>query len=360
MRVRYPVAGLVIACVLGMAAAVAHAQDGAVQSHAIGRFTFESGASLENAHVTYVTWGRLNAAQDNAVLLPSWYAGRALSYQFLIGPDRALDPAKYFIVATEMFGSGGSSSPSNTPPPFDGPRFPRVAIRDNVAASRLVLRHLGVRRLRAVIGFSMGAQQAFQWAASHPDEVEAIVALAGTARTYGHGRVRLESAISALAADPKWKGGDFTEPPVDGVRAWAHHWSAWVYSQEWWRREMYRPQATSIEMVLENSVRTWSGRNLNNLVQQARTWQDHDISATTGFDGNIEHALAAIKVPVLYMPGATDLYFPLADAEYERQFLPRATFVPIPSLWGHSAGGGGNPADAAFINREIAAFLGRR
>jgi homoserine O-acetyltransferase len=113
-------------------------------------------------------------------------------------------------------------------------------------------------------------------------------------------------------------------------------------------------------MVLENSVRTWSGRNLNNLVQQARTWQDHDISTTKGFDRNIEHALAAIKVPVLYMPGATDLYFPLADAEYERQFLPNVRFVPIPSLWGHSAGGGGNPVDAAFINREITTFLGGR
>ncbi len=360
MRVTSQLARVVIACVVGVAATAAHTQDAAVQSHTIGRFTFESGASLDNAHVTYVTWGRLNAEGSNAVLLPSWYGGRALNYQFLIGPDRALDPGKYFIVATEMFGSGGSSSPSNTPPPFDGPRFPRVSIRDNVAASRFVLRHLGVRRLRAVIGFSMGAQQAFQWAASHPDEVEAIVALAGTAKTYGHGRVRLESAISALAADPKWKGGDFTEVPADGVRAWAHHWSAWVYSQEWWRREMYRPQATSIDMVLENSVRTWSARNLNNLVQQARTWQDHDISATKGLDGNIEHALTALAVPVLYMPGATDLYFPLADAEYERRFLPKATFVPIPSLWGHSAGGGGNPADAAFINREIAAFLGKR
>lgn len=92
-------------------------------------------------------------------------------------------------------------------------------------------------------------------------------------------------------------------------------------------------------------------------VQLARTWQDHDISTTKGLDGNIEHALASIKVPVLYMPGATDMYFPLADAEYERQFLPSVTFVPIPSLWGHAAGGGGNPTDAAFINREIAAFL---
>ena len=217
---------------------------------------------------------------------------------------------------------------------------------------------LGVQRLRAVIGFSMGAQQAFQWAASHPTEVDSIVALAGTAKTYGHGRVRLESAISALTADPRWKGGDYTEPPLDGIKAWGHHWAAWVYSQEWWRRELYKPQWASADEVMADRVRGWVTRNLNDAVQLARTWQDHDIGKTPGFDGQIEKALASIKIPVLYMPGSTDLYFPMSDAEYERKFLANVKFVPIPSLWGHTAGGGGNPADAAFINKQIAAFLG--
>jgi len=356
MRVQHSIVRLAAACVLALAS-TAYAQQQTVQRFALGRFTFESGASIDDAHVAYVTWGALNAAKDNAILLPSWYGGRALSYQFLVGPDRALDPAKYFIVATEMFGSGGSSSPSNTPPPHDGPRFPRVAIRDDVEASRRVLQGLGVQRLRAVIGFSMGAQQAFQWAVSHPSEVDAVVALCGTAKTYGHGRVRLESAISALTADPRWKGGDYTEPPLDGIKAWAQHWSAWVYSQEWWRQELYKPRSASAEQVLADSVRNWTTRNLNDAVQLARTWQDHDIGKTPGFDGNVERALASIRVPVLYMPGKTDLYFPISDAEYERGFLPKVTFVPIPSLWGHTAGGGGNPADAAFINAQIAAFL---
>lgn len=357
--VRVLVSGLV--CLAASAsAATATAQDAAVQSHALGRFTFESGASIDDAHVTYATWGRLNEARDNAILLPSWYGGRALGYQFLVGEGRALHPSKYFIVATEMFGSGGSSSPSNTPAPFDGPRFPRVAIRDDVEAAWKVLNALGVRRLRSVIGFSMGAQQAFQWAVSHPGEVDSIVALCGTAKTYGHGWVRLESALSALTADPRWRGGDYTDLPADGVRAWAQHWSAWVYSQEWWRQELYRPRWESAEAVLADSVKSWGTRNLNDAVQLARTWQDHDISRTKGFDGDIEQALRSIRIPVLYMPGATDLYFPVSDAEYERKFLSNVRFVPIPSLWGHTAGGGGNPADAAFINREIAAFLEAR
>ena len=135
------------------------------------------------------------------------------------------------------------------------------------------------------------------------------------------------------------------------------HFHQWVYSQPWWRQELYKPQASSPEQVLANSVRSWSSRNLNDAVQLAHTWQDHDISKTRGFDGNIEHALSAIKIPVLYMPGATDLYFPQTDAEYEKAFLSSVKFVPIPSVWGHTAGGGGNPTDAAFINKEVAAFL---
>jgi homoserine O-acetyltransferase/O-succinyltransferase len=130
-----------------------------------------------------------------------------------------------------------------------------------------------------------------------------------------------------------------------------------VYSQEWWRQELYKPQWANADEVMADRVKGWMTRNLNDAVQLARTWQDHDIAKTPGGDGNIEHALAALRVRVLYMPGATDLYFPITDAEYEKTFLKNVAFVPIPSLWGHTAGGGGNPTDAAFINKEIAKFL---
>ncbi len=74
---------------------------------------------------------------------------------------------------------------------------------------------------------------------------------------------------------------------------------------------------------------------------------------TPGFDGDHERALRSIRASVLYMPGQTDLYFPIGDAEYERQFIRRVQFVPVPSIWGHMAGAGGNPADNAFLNAEI-------
>src|SRR6266550_798440 len=145
----------------------------------LGDFRLESGVVLPGARIAYATFGTLNAQRDNAILLPSWYGSDHHGYDFLIGAGRALDPAKYFLVATEMFANGFSSSPSNTRSPFDGPAFPAIAIRDNVEAARRLLSELGVTHVRAVVGFSMGAQQAFQWAVSHPDFVPAIAAYCG-------------------------------------------------------------------------------------------------------------------------------------------------------------------------------------
>ena len=322
-------------------------------------FTLESGAVLPTAVVAYATFGTLSAARDNAILLPSWYGSDHHGYDFLIGEGKALDPAKYFLVATEMFGNGFSSSPNNTVAPMSGPDFPAIAIRDNVEASRRVLEHLGVRHLRAVVGFSMGAEQAFQWAVSHPDFMDGVAPWCGTAKTYPHGVVRLESAIKALTADPAFADGRYTSPPKAGMAAWSTHWAAWVWSQEWWRRELFKPQAATVEEAVAARIARDAARDPNNLILHARTWQHHDVGDTRGFGGDHPKALRSIRVPVLYMPCETDLYFPIGDAQYERQFIASVEFAPIPSIWGHSAGGGGNPADATFINQKILAFLER-
>ena len=291
------------------------------------------------------------------MLLPSWYGADYHGYDHLIGPGRVLDPARDFIVATEMFANGFSSSPSNTPPPFHGPDFPAIAIRDNVEASRRVLESLGVAHLRAVIGFSMGAQQAFQWAVSYPRFSDAIVAYCGTAKSYPHGIVRLEGAIAALTADAAFQEGRYTSPPVKGLTAWSTHWAGWVWSQEWWRREMFRPQWNSVDEVLRARIARDAVRDPNNLIAQARTWQRHDVGDTPGFNGDLVAALQSIAVPVLYMPSETDLYFPPGDAMYESQFINDIALVPIPSLWGHSAGAGGSADDNTFLNEQIGGFL---
>ncbi len=349
-------AGLVMAT--GLLAATQPAADPHRRVFSLGDFRLESGVTLPSAKLAYATFGTLNAQRDNAVLMPSWYGSDHHGYDFLIGPGRALDPASTFIVATEMFANGFSSSPSNTPPPFDGPRFPAIAIRDNVeAARRLLTAGLGVSHLRAIVGFSMGAQQAFQWAVSDPGFADAIVGYCGTAKTYPHGVVRLEGAISALAADAAFKDGDYSSPPLKGLAAWSRHWAGWVWSQEWWRRELFKPQWKTVDEVLANRTARDAARDANNLISQARTWQRHNVGDTPGFGGDHEKALGSITARVLSMPCETDLYSPIGDFRYESQFIKGVTLTPIPSLWGHSAGGGGNPTDNAFIDAQVAAFL---
>jgi homoserine O-acetyltransferase len=328
----------------------------------IKNFHTEGGVTLPEAHIVYGTYGHLNAAKDNVILLPSHYMADFHGYEWLIGPGHALDTSKLFLVATELFGNGHSSSPSNTPEPFHGPRFPVMTIRDNVeAVHQLLTSELKIDHLRAVIGFSMGAQQAFQWAVSYPDFADRIVATSGTAKTYPHGFVRLEGQIAALTADSAFENGDYKTPPTKGLEAFAMVWTGWLYSQEWWRRELWRqtekPGTTFEQLVQKYRTDFIPGADANDLILQMRTWEKHDVGTTPGFNGDVEKALRSIKVPLLYMPSATDLYFPVGDARYEAQFIPKVWLLPISSLWGHPAGAGEDPADEKFLNQKIAQFL---
>ena len=192
--------GLLLGCGCGVVQAQAKAEPKEPVQHefVIKNFKTESGVVLPEAKIVYGTYGKLDDTGDNAVLLPSHYMAEMHGYGWLIGEGgiakgKALDPTKLFLITSELFGNGRSSSPSNTPEPFHGPRFPVMTMRDNVnAVHQMLVEQLGVKHVRAVIGFSMGAQQAFQWAVSYPDFMDRIVATSGTAKTYGHGIVRNE------------------------------------------------------------------------------------------------------------------------------------------------------------------------
>ena len=358
----------IIALGVALFGLLAHAQAAAPDAEPVQHefivknFKTENGTVLPEARIVYGTYGKLNAKGDNAILLPSHYMAEMHGYGWLIGPGKALDPTKLFLVTSELFGNGRSSSPSNTPEPFHGPRFPVTTIRDNVeAVHRMLTEQLHVQHVRAVIGFSMGAQQAFQWAVSYPDFMDGIVATSGTAKTYGHGIVRLEGEIAALTADPTFNGGDYKTQPTMGIQAFSMVWAGWLFSQEWWRQELWRGNPAfgkTFDDVVEHFRTNFiPGADANNLILQMRSWEIHDVGKTAPFHGDVEAALRSIKVPVLYMPSETDLYFPITDARYEAAFIPRCTLAIIPSLWGHPAGAGIAPADGKFLNDHVAGFL---
>jgi homoserine O-acetyltransferase/O-succinyltransferase len=185
----------------------------------LGNVRLQRGATLRNGKLAYKTFGKMNAAKDNVIVYPTWYSGQHYDNEWLVGPDMALDPEKYFIIIPNMLGNGLSSSPSNMPAPYNASRFPRVTACDNVRIQhRLVTQKFGVKKLALVTGWSMGALQTFHWGALYPEMVERIAPFCGSAKCSRHNFVFLEGVKAALTADSVFNGGWYKDQPVRGPR----------------------------------------------------------------------------------------------------------------------------------------------
>ena len=190
------------------------------QIYDLGNLALQRGATIRDCKLAYKTFGQLNAAKDNVIVYPTWYSGQHYDNEWLTGPGMALDPAKYFIIIPNMLGNGLSSSPSNTPEPYNGPRFPQVTAYDNVRAQhRLVTEKFGIKHIRLVVGWSMGALQTFHWGALYPDMMDLLAPFCGSAKCSRHNYVFLEGVKAALTADAAWKQGWYTDKPARGLRA---------------------------------------------------------------------------------------------------------------------------------------------
>lgn len=325
-----------------------------------GDVKLQRGATLRDCKLAYKTFGKLNAAKDNVIVYPTWYSGQHYDNEWLIGSGMALDPEKYFIIIPNMLGNGLSSSPSNTPAPYDRARFPDVTLYDNVRLQqRLITEVFGIERIKLVVGWSMGAQQTYQWGCLFPDMVERIAPFCGSARTAPHNFVFLEGVKAALTADDAWANGWYEKPPAKGLRAVGRVYAGWGLSQPFYMQELWRQLGySSLEDFL---VAFWEGfflpKDANNLLAMLWTWQNGDISANELYGGDFSKALGAIKARAVVMPGEMDLYFPAVDNFREVEQMPNARCIPIPGVWGHFAGGGANPADTQFIDEQLKQLL---
>jgi homoserine O-acetyltransferase len=260
-----------------------------------------------------------------------------------------------------LFGNGLSSSPSNTPAPHDRARFPLVTVLDNVRAQeRLLRQRFGIERLQLVVGRSMGAQVAFQWASWFPEKVARVLPFHGSAKTTPHNVVFLEGVKAALTADAAWKEGAYDLPPEKGLTAVGRLYAGWAMSQAFYREGLFREPG--IESVGEYLEKRWD-RNFfradaNDLLAMLATWQATDISDNERYQGDWPAALRAIACPAIVMPSRTDLYFPPEDSEAAVREMPRAELRVIESLWGHRAGSpNSDPRDIAFIEQAIRDLL---
>ena len=331
----------------------------------LGDYKLESGVVLSDALLAYETHGTLNTDRSNVILYPTWYTGRHMDNRAAIGEGRAMDPSNYFIIVPDMFGNGLSSSPTNTKPPHDRARFPLTTPYDNVRAQkRLCEEFFGIKKIQSVVGFSMAAQQSFHWAAAYPEMVESIVPVCGTAKTTPHDWLHLEGMKRALQADQNWAGGDYTEPPEMGLRAFHTVSSGWILSQTYFRNGKYRnflgTKAATIADFVDNVAKLFSYSDANNLLAMLVTWQSADVSNHPKFGGDLAKALGSIKCPALVMPCDNDLYFPPEDNVIEVSLMPNAELRVIKSDSGHLAGLPGFDAEAdAFVDQGINDVLNR-
>ncbi len=328
------------------------------QRAALGDLRLESGELIRDFEISYVTHGTLDTARDNAILALSAVGANHHRLDFLIGPGRALDTRKYCLVAVDAIGNGLSTSPSNSPHQ-PGMQFPAFVIRDMVNSQyRLLTEVLGLEKVVAVCGASMGGMQALQWAVSYPDYMRHCVAMTPMAKTAPWARAVNEVTRRTLMTDPAWNGSEFTGPVTRGWQAWA------AISRVLINRT---PDAIGADYADPAALYEWLERITTEVIEngfdatdwlyQTRAYDAHDVGTTPGQDGNTTSALRSIQARTLILAPPLDLYNPVSAAREAAAAIPKAHFVEIPSAQGHQAASGLKDADAVFLNQEIAAFL---
>ncbi len=337
---------------------------GPYELHDIGNLELEEGGTIRGCQLAYATFGQLNDAKDNAVLVPTWYSGtNKIIEQNFIGNGRALDPEKYFILVVNQIGGGLSSSPHNTPAPGGMANFPHVRIGDDVRAQhKLVTDKFGLTMLALVVGGSMGAQQTYEWAVRYPGMVKRAAPIAGTARNTVHDFLFTEILVEAITSDPGYAKG-FYRPPEDvreGLLRHAKMWAMMGWSTEFFQQNRHKALGfSSLDDFIVNFMAAYfAPMDPNDLLCMAWKWQRGDVSRHTG--GDLRAALSRIKAKTFVMPMSSDMFFPPADCMAEWRLIPNAEFRPIETIDGHLALFGADPKAIAQIDSSLKDLLAAR
>jgi homoserine O-acetyltransferase len=307
----------------------------------LGDFSLTSGYTIPGATLSYTTHGTLSAAKDNAILFPHFLGGSAEALEMWIGQGRALDPDKHFIILPGQFGNGVSTSPSNTPQPFNGGAFPPVTFADDVIAQhRLVTEHLGIEELQLILGWSTGALQTFEWAVRFPDMVRRIASIAGAPKPSLWTRLWLRTALeSPITSDPAWNNGFYADSGAmqGSMRRLAHATALtlpplWFYreGEELWRSLGFTSMDDFISRFWEAF---WLPQDPNNVVVQVRK----ALAADPGNGGNLETALGRITAKALVIAFTGDPMFQPDECERYAVQIPDSDYLKISSKFGHLA-----------------------
>ena len=325
-----------------------------------GDFLLESGETIRDFELSYVTHGALNSARDNTVLVTVSLTGNHHRLDFLIGPGRALDTDRYFLVCVDPIGNGLSISPSNSPRQAAS-QFPRFTLRDMVRSQhRLLTEALGITQMHAIAGASMGGMQALQWGVSHPRFMRGIVAMTAMARTAPWAVAVVDAARHALMADPAWNGKEFTAYPERGWRAWTGVMSVLAGRTPDALAALF-PDPLGVLPWIENLTadNRASGFDALDWIYQTHAYEAHDVGTTRGFEGDWKRALRSIEASVLLLSPPLDLFNPAQCAAEAAEHIRFCESVTIPGVQGHQSASSTRAEDAGFLNATIGALLSR-
>ena len=334
---------------------------GPYETIGIGNLELEEGGNIPDCQLAVATHGTLNAAKDNAILVPTWYSGTSkIMEQVYIGNGRALDPAKYFIIVVNQIGNGLSTSPHNSSGAQAGPKFPKVRIGDDVRAQhRLVTERYGLKSLALVVGGSMGAQQTYEWAVHYPDFVKRAAAVAGTARNTEHDFVFADTLAEAITSDPGFRNGSYNSPAdvAAGLKRHAKLWTVMGWSTDFFRANRHKALGfDSMQAFVDNFMTGYfAPMDPNNLLAMAWKWQRGDVSRHT--EGDLAAALGRVKARTYVMPISHDMFFPPGDCEAEQRLIPGSQFRPLASIDGHLGLFGTDPQLLSQLDANLKELL---
>ncbi|WP_336346064.1 alpha/beta fold hydrolase [Halalkalicoccus ordinarius] len=333
---------------------------GPLEYFTIDAFELAEGETIRELEIAYATFGELNDAKDNAILFPHMYSGTSKDMEMYVGEGLALDPSEYFIILPNQIGNGLSTSPHNVGGPMGQGDFPDIRISDDIRAQhRLVTEKFRIEELQLVLGWSMGAQQTYEWAVRYPEMVRRAAPIGGTARNPVLSGLLVDALIMALETDPNWDDG-YYENQRDLRRGLRHHARIWALmgtSAELWREESWRDAGfSSLDDFLFNLWDNWFlPMDPNDLRCMAWKWKHADVGRIT--DGDLAAALDRIEAKTYVMPFEKDYVFPVADCQREAEMISDSEFHPIPSPWGHFGMFGFDPSDFEFIDERLGELL---
>jgi homoserine O-acetyltransferase len=324
-----------------------------------GDLKLENGEVIKDFSISYVTFGTLNAKKSNAILMVTAISGNHHRIDFMIGPGKALDPEKYFIVATDAISNGLTTSPSNS---TAQPRmsFPKFTIRDMVESQyRLLKEKFGIEHVIAVIGPSMGGMQVLQWGVSHPDMMDSLVAMVPLAKTPAWTVAVLETTRKAIMLDPAWNGGNYTAIPEKGVRLWRDILNLLSARTPDMYQAQFKNGVDVLPWMTQQEDAVMKAFDANDWIYQTWAYEKHDVGTTPGFNGDTANALGSIKAKTLILTGTKDLLNPEFEPQSAATSIKDVRVITISpgTVTGHASAGGAFPADVEFLNRETGTFL---